>query len=167
MKTPQKRNKSGGCKLTRTETVTVRLDPKTRYMADLAARRQRRTLSSFIEWAVEQALHGVCLIGGVTADEMTHNLWDVDESERFARLAIYIPELLTYEEQEKWKMLNESDILLHAKVRGTDGVLSWNFAALKDKVFPELRKHWQEMNEAYDEGEEAIRQWIDSNTIPF
>ena len=41
----------GGSKLNRTETVTIRLDPKLRYLTELAARKQRRTVSSFIEWA--------------------------------------------------------------------------------------------------------------------
>jgi hypothetical protein len=45
-----------GGKLGRSATVTVRLDPKTRYLAELMARKQRRTLSSFVEWAVEQTL---------------------------------------------------------------------------------------------------------------
>ena len=41
--------KGGGAKLSRSETVTVRLDPKLRYLAELGARSQRRTVSSFIE----------------------------------------------------------------------------------------------------------------------
>ena len=52
---PTKR-RGGGGKLARSETVTVRLAPKLRYLAELAARKQRRTLSSFIEWAIEETL---------------------------------------------------------------------------------------------------------------
>lgn len=52
-------------KLNRSETVTVRLDPRLNYLAELAGRAQRRTKSSFIEWAVQQAIKempdlGVC-----------------------------------------------------------------------------------------------------------
>lgn len=43
-------------KLNRSETVTVRFDPRLNYLCDLAARAQRRTKSSFIEWAVAQAI---------------------------------------------------------------------------------------------------------------
>jgi hypothetical protein len=46
--------KGGGGKLSRSETVTVRLDPKLRYLAELAARLHRRTLSSYIEWAIKR-----------------------------------------------------------------------------------------------------------------
>ena len=41
--TEQEMRKSGGGKLSRSETVTVRLDPKLRYLAELAARIHRRT----------------------------------------------------------------------------------------------------------------------------
>ena len=44
---PESKRKGGGGKLARSETVTVRLDPKLRYLAELAARIQRRSVSSF------------------------------------------------------------------------------------------------------------------------
>ena len=54
--TEQEMRRGGGGKLARTETVTVRLDPKLRYLAELAARVHRRTLSSYIEWAIKESL---------------------------------------------------------------------------------------------------------------
>ncbi len=45
-----------GGKLSRTETVTVRLDPRLNYLCELAGRAQRRTKSGFIEWAVQRAI---------------------------------------------------------------------------------------------------------------
>ena len=57
--------------------VTVRLDPKLKYLADLAARKPRRPLSGFIEWAGEQSLARVileedeyCLNEKVTPNEL-------------------------------------------------------------------------------------------------
>jgi hypothetical protein len=50
------RRKSAGSKLNRSTTATIRLTPQLRYMADLAARKHRRTFSSFVEWAVMEAL---------------------------------------------------------------------------------------------------------------
>ena len=47
--------KGGGGKLSRSETVTVRLDPRLRYLAELAARLHRRTLSSYVEWEIGRA----------------------------------------------------------------------------------------------------------------
>src|SRR5215831_5198048 len=93
------RPRGGGSKLQRTETVTLRLDPKLRYLTELAARRQRRTVSSFIEWAIEHALSDVILgedsHGLVNVALAAYLLWDPHEADRFAKLALYYPELLT------------------------------------------------------------------------
>jgi len=102
-----------GSKLNRTEIVTIRLDPRLRYLTELAARKQRRTVSSFIEWAIEQMLNEVMLqedySGGgsttVSVREEASRLWDVDEPDRLVRLATFYPDLLTHEEQVLWKLI--------------------------------------------------------------
>ena len=95
----------------KSEVVTVRLDPKLKYLAELAARKHRRPLSSYIEWAVEQSLSRVWLEeqpngeGVSVADaERAQHLWDLDEPDRVVRLAINYPDLLTHEEQLVWKL---------------------------------------------------------------
>jgi len=107
------RPSGGGSKLNRTETVTIRLDPKLRYLTELAARRQRRTVSSFIEWAIEHALPAVRLEEGppevTDLDLASVILWDPDEADRLAKLALYYPGLLTYEEEVLWKLIQECD----------------------------------------------------------
>lgn len=110
--------KTGGAKTSRSEIVTVRLDPKMRYLAELAARTQRRTLSSYIEWAIEESLKQVDLpfadgekdlsVDTASAAEV---LWDVEESDRFYYLARALPGLLTHEEQILWKLINGADVL--------------------------------------------------------
>jgi predicted transcriptional regulator len=87
--------KLGGGKLARSETVTVRLDPKLRYLAELAALKQRRTVSSFIEWAIEDTLSRECIQEsaygndrGTTVADVASKLWDVDDADRFAKLAL-------------------------------------------------------------------------------
>ena len=97
------RSRGSGGKLTRSETVTVRLDPKLRYLAELAALKHRRTLSSFVEWAIEDSLQRVKLREGTgynsdtgtTVSDDAESLWDVDDADRFAKLALKYPELLT------------------------------------------------------------------------
>ena len=61
MEKTAKNRGGGGGKLNRSETVTIRLDPKLRYLTELAARKHRRTVSSFIEWAIESMLDKVVL----------------------------------------------------------------------------------------------------------
>ena len=104
------RPSGGGSKLQRTETVTLRLDPRLRYLTELAARRQRRTVSSFIEWAIEQALSLVMLPGDPSSEPIDLEyasivLWDPDEADRLAKLGLYYPDLLTYDEQVLWLSL--------------------------------------------------------------
>ena len=104
------KKKGGGSKLTRTQTVTVRLDPKLRYLAEIASRKQRRTVSSFIEWAIEQALDSVIVNDNshISVADESARLWDVDEAERFMRLAVAYPDLLTHDEQLLWRVIRDA-----------------------------------------------------------
>ncbi len=97
MATTTKKKVSGGGKLTRTQTVPIRLDPQLRYLAELAAKTQRRTVSSFIEWAIEESLKQITFEdyhgnSSTLADE-AFQLWDVDEPDNFVKLAFEHPPL--------------------------------------------------------------------------
>lgn len=153
----------------RSKVVGVRLDPKLRYLAEIAARKQRRTISSFIEWAIEDSLGRIELYHGsgyngdysVTLEQEISRLWDVDEAERFARLAILYPELLTTEEQEHWKLLADSLLFSPAKFRDRNGGNSWDWLALEDRVFPMLRKVWPDFIKAWKIGKDEQRKWVE------
>jgi hypothetical protein len=112
------KRRGGGGKLTRSEQVSIRLDPKLRFAAELAASKERRTLSSFIEWAVERAVKEIPLVcregQWQTADVVTHNVWDLDEAYRFSLLGMHYPELLTYEDQKLWKFICEFGVYVPA-----------------------------------------------------
>lgn len=145
-----KKSKGGGGKLSRSETVTVRLDPKLRYLAELAARKQRRTLSSFIEWAVERALDQVHLSENndyetgptsVALAQKQSHLWDVDEAERSARLALNYPELLSYDEQVVWKLVTECGYLWRGSYKGRDATWRWSVDE-QSLVRERLKEHW-------------------------
>jgi hypothetical protein len=87
----------------KTEVVTLRLNPKTRFGLELLSRKQYRTLSSVIEWSINEA----------TAREHDgipelDNIWDVEEADRLVKLALTYPNLLTYEEQKIWKIITEN-----------------------------------------------------------
>ena len=164
---PASKRKGGGGKLERSETVTVRLDPQLHYLAGLAARKHRRTLSSFIEWAVKNSFEDVEMYHGngyngdesVFLKDVEARLWDVDPAERFARLAILYPDLLTHEEQERWKMLTDSQILSVAVRRQNDQRI-WNWSILEDVTFPVLRHHWDGLLAAHAGGTDSAREWV-------
>jgi hypothetical protein len=132
----------GGGKLSRSETVTVRLDPKLRYLAELAARKQRRTLSSFIEWAIEENLKSIYLEDGAETRSIASqsaDLWDVDEPDRFAKLAIRYPQMLTHDEQVLWKLVKENGCFWRTFSDGT-----WDIEE-RDLIFEHLREHWSNL----------------------
>jgi len=108
-KTPQR--KGGGSKLSRSEIIQVRLDPKLRLAVELAARRQRRTVSSFVEWAVDQSVKSEVFTSergiDLTIQEATERIWDVDEADRFINLATTFPTFLTHDEEKLWKLICE------------------------------------------------------------
>ena len=167
----QDSKKVGGGKLSRSETVTVRLDPKLRYLTELAARKQRRTLSSFIEWAIEDALGRVYLDDGnghgTSVSDVANSLWDVDESDRFAKLALRFPELLTHEEQVLWKLVRENGLLWKGKHDST-GVWTWRIVE-ESFVMESLREHWLKFNAvACGEAEPStLPKWKKTKTTGF
>ena len=140
--TEQEVRKGGGGKLSRSETVTVRLDPKLRYLAELAARKQRRTVSSFVEWAVEKALEQVYLDEHTSIDNATPALWDVDDPDRFAKLALTYNYLLTHEEQVLWKVICETGHVWRGRY-DDEGEWQWSVQA-KNLVYDRLRKFWDD-----------------------
>jgi len=145
------RKKGGkGGKLSRSEVVTVRLDPRLRYGVELAARKHRRTASSFIEWAIERALQKMVIRegvgeyqGSVTAEDVLNKVWDVDEPDRFAKLAINFPELLTHEEQILWKLIRECGALWrgHWEQHGDRELWAWEISE-RYLDLEQLREHW-------------------------
>ncbi|KPF43215.1 hypothetical protein D621_19720 [beta proteobacterium AAP51] len=169
--TEQEVRKGGGGKLSRTETVTVRLDPKLRYLAELAARLHRRTLSSYIEWSIKVALDTEDLDsdGGIrrTIGNEAEFLWDVDDADRFAKLALRYPHLLTHEEQVKWKLIRESGAVWRGRYDG--GPLNeFTWSVNEDSlIYPRLREYWATFCAVAEsgEGQDKLPTWnrVDPN----
>ena len=95
----------------RTEVFAMRFDPKLKYLAEIAARRQRRSLANFVEWAIEQALASVPINDrGDTVMNAGGQLWALDEQDRLRKLASIYPELLTYDEQLIWRVICDHSV---------------------------------------------------------
>lgn len=157
--TASEKRKGGGGKLLRSETVTVRLDPKLRYLAELAARKQRRTLSSYIEWAIEDSLRiplrePAGALRPLPLSQEAWFLWDVDEADRFAKLALRHPDLLTHDEQVRWKLVRESHSLWgDGSPLPPEQDAELNFGA--------LRRNWGLLVGAATEGKSAAEVMMD------
>lgn len=95
--------------------ISVRLVPKLRYAADLAARSQSRTLSSLVEVAVAEYLRTLEVVKPADDEDerpmklmkLMETLWDPDESDRFVVLAENQRWLLNIEEEHRWKAIRE------------------------------------------------------------
>jgi len=111
--------RGGGAKTSRSETVTVRLDPRLRYMAEIAAKCERRTLSSYIESAVESSLERVYLDRDhdVTVASSAKLLWFISEPARLARLNKMYPHLLDINEQRLIRAAREASKAIGGNLR--------------------------------------------------
>ena len=138
----------GGGRLQRSEVVTVRLDPKLNHLCELAARAQRRTKSSFIEWAIAHSLNSVQVPGtgggfnedpDVSISDLAERLWDVDEPDRLIALANYAPALLTHDEQLIWKLISTCGYFWRGKYK--DSKWAWSVNPT-DLVSERVREKW-------------------------
>jgi hypothetical protein len=125
------------------------MDPKLRFLVEVAARAQRRTVSSFIEWAIEQVLERVIVMSyaeaEVSLDFLSEFVWDPDEADRFAKLALYFPSLLTYEEQLLWKRIRECEAVWRADFQTRRTMTVNEQEATLD--YPQLRLYWNALKQ--------------------
>jgi len=149
----------------KTQIVTVRLDPRLKYLAELAARRQRRPLSSYIEWAIEESLAHVYPAPDPgqepmpdTFKDMAGTLWDVDEPDRFVRLAIRYPDLLDHEEQRLWKLIRECGYLWKGAFRGSGD--EWQWTVSDNSLI------WERLRECWDVFSQVARGQADLSALP-
>jgi hypothetical protein len=140
--------KDGGKGGRKSEVITIRLDPRLKYLAELAARRQRRPLSSYVEWAIESSLGQVRPSYGndsgfdqISLADAASALWDVDEADRFAKLALRYPELLTHEEQIVWKLIRECGYVWKGHFSGKNEVWQWTIEE-DHLIWDRLRENW-------------------------
>lgn len=88
----------------------MRIDPKTKYLIDLLARDQKRTITGVIEWAIELAAAHEQFDSSSNSfyDDMIDKLWSTDEATRLTALALHKPSLLDYDEMRIWETIKAS-----------------------------------------------------------
>ncbi len=123
------RKKSG--KLTRTEVVPVRFDPKLKMASELLAGRERRTLSSLTEWVMEKAVKEIPITTddtgrSVTAWQVADECWRERDGDRIFRLATNYPELLTYDEKRIFDLMQDLEMIeSHFNKIDTESLILW------------------------------------------
>ena|SRR3990167_3977820 len=127
------RKKGGGGKLNRSEIIQARLDPKLHMAAEIMARCERRTLSSFIEKCIEDASKSYKVKRNlfqpwwsewpsenvdeliysesdeVTAEQAASDIVSDHEAIRFFKFATYFPELLNKTEEDLFNQITRTN----------------------------------------------------------
>lgn len=172
------KKKGAGGKLSRSEVVTVRLDPKLRFAAELVARKQRRTLSSFIEWAIEKAVSEEVVSpstmngDGDTALQAMTYVWDVEDADRFIKFAGKYPELLNFDEERLWKLIKETPYFFHyvGRTPEPDARLTWSIE-FNNIWLRRVRDNWELLNKINtgEENEDTLPELPkdEINDLPF
>ena len=164
------RRKGGGSTLKRTEVIQVRLDPRLRYAAEVAARQHRTTLSSYIERAVAKAVNAETVYPAsvmdepVPLEEIVHRTWDVAEADRFVLFANLCPALLNIEEQQIWKAIRERpEFWKDNQARPATGPQK---APLDTEQFDfqKLRTEWKSFQESVEDIDARIRKTLERKT---
>ena len=84
-------------------SISVRLDPKTKYGLDLLGRHHKNSLSGVIEWFIHQTIRSKEGLSNEKYDEdLLELLYDKSESLRFLKLIEYKFNLISDEDHEIW-----------------------------------------------------------------
>lgn len=111
--------KNMGSDRSRSGTLNMRIDPKLKYLADLAAKYTDRSLSHFIEDAIKQALAPERITSDEVLSELPlwgEGLWDEDEATRLFMLATMRPTLLNLPKMRLWTMLSGAMVKNDGKI---------------------------------------------------
>ena len=93
-------------------TLSLRLDPRSKYLIDLLGREQKRGLTAVIERSVERAAADTFLMSeggeGISFLAMVDQIWSTDEPTRLCNLARLRADLLTVDEMRIWETVKIS-----------------------------------------------------------
>ena len=147
----------------KTESVTVRLDPKVRFALELLSRVEHRSVTGVVQAALEARFRGTKISGesyGETVQELVEGVYRTDEVERFVKMAERAPKLLDFEERRLWESIWATPDLWNAppQRRGPENL-----------DIEMLKLHWAEVKELVQQhADEATVQAIPMDfTIPF
>lgn len=122
-----------------TVSVGIRIDPKIKFALDMMGRQQKRSLTAVIEWAISNAIAQQASSFDETFAELINRVWSTDESTRFANMALYMPESLSYDELRIWETIKISSEFWHQYPDGT-----WDYEP-SHLIYDLLRAYWSDL----------------------
>jgi hypothetical protein len=149
--------------------VTVAFDEKTRFILEVAARNERRTVSSLINEAVLNSMSKWSYVEWnlpSLISSIVEEVWSPFEASRFVQFADRLPALLNMKEQILWEIIQKNDELWRTMPNGEqvsrDGTV-------KNKINHDvLRERWDALNAKAERlyAEEAARNAPESAAKP-
>jgi hypothetical protein len=134
----------------KTETLTLRLDPKVKLMIELIARVRRQSITGVVEAAIEEIAFNTDvpfvaneLPGAQSVTTAVSEIWSTDESERFINLCFHLPSLITYEEQRIWETVKSSKCFF--ETRSTQSATYWDIDGMGRIDRQILRLWWVDL----------------------
>ena len=91
-----------------TVSVGIRIDPKIKFALDMMGRKQKRSLTAVVEWAISNAIAQQPTENSESFSGLIDKVWSTEEPTRFANMAFYMPESLTYDELRIWETIKIS-----------------------------------------------------------
>lgn len=145
-KVPTRQPVVGGKK---SDAISLRVDPITRYALDLAARVTRRNISGVIEASIDDYFAKLLIpetedsSGARSVKEVVSEIWSPNEVERLVMLGIRYPDLLDFDEKRRFKVINDTAELWESVYRREDS-FRWKFAVeMWDQLGPMLSENAQ------------------------
>ncbi len=95
-------------------SVSFRLEPRTKFAAEILARSQHRSLAGTVEWAISKALASQDVTTGFgtgTLQQLVDRVWSPDDLERVIYLGAHADHLLNHEESCVWAVVKCSPAL--------------------------------------------------------
>jgi hypothetical protein len=130
-----------GKKSAKTETLAVRIDAKEKYGLEILSRMQRRSLTSLVEYTINQKLREYLVItepqqSALFKDKVYEegcvldDIWSDDEVMRLILLLDFAPQLLTFEEGLVWKLIQDNAIYWTGRLHEKESKYIWNTSDL-------------------------------------
>jgi hypothetical protein len=143
---------------TKAETITVRVNPKIKYGLELLSRKQHRTLSDVVSWAINQALmdESQGLIDKASGENILDTAWEPYEADRLIKLVCFYPSLLDYEEELIWKFVQEVRLFWRGPNKSMFEIQEkikkegWNFVS-ENIRYHLLRDYWVDIQKAMND----------------
>jgi uncharacterized protein (DUF1778 family) len=92
----------------KSETLTIRLDPKTRFILEYVSKLKGQTITTVVERAIVNSASGETVLDRETGANLTwQDFWDVSEGVRYLQIASRSDFYPTYEDERRYAFCRE------------------------------------------------------------